>query len=110
MVFVTHGEDTVCELFKKRLTEQLGLTASAPYSGSVFDLAEGRYLLEAGPIRIRKETAMGTAQTKSSGIFAKLLEAGQRLMSVIRKNEGGANKDLKKFTEEINKLCEKWER
>ena len=29
-------------------------------------------------------------------------------MGVIRKNEGGANKDLKKFTEEINRLCDKW--
>ena len=110
MVFVTHGEDTVCELFKNRLMDQLGLEASAPYSGAVFDLAQGRYLLEAEPIPIKKETAMGTVHTKASGIFAKLLEAGQRLMGVIRKNEGGANKDLKKFTEEINKLCDKWER
>ena len=47
---------------------------------------------------------------KASGIFAKLLEAGQRLLEVIRRNEGGANKDLKKFTEEIIKLCDKWDR
>ena len=31
-------------------------------------------------------------------------------MSVIRKNEGGANKDLEKFAREIQSLCDKWDR
>ena len=31
-------------------------------------------------------------------------------MSVIHKNEGGANKDLAKFADQINALCDKWER
>ncbi len=110
MVFVTHGEDQVCDLFKNRLTRELGLSASAPYSGSVYDLAQGRYLVEAEPVPVKKEERPGAPVSKAAGIFARLLEAGQRLMGVIRKNEGGANKDLKKFTEEINKLCDKWER
>ena len=110
MVFVTHGEDKVCDLFCGRLQQELGLEASAPYSGSVYDLAAGRYLVEAEPVTIRKETGAKPASAKASGIFAKLLEAGQRLLEVIRRNEGGANKDLKKFTEEINKLCDKWDR
>ena len=59
---------------------------------------------------VKKEERPGAPVSKAAGIFARLLEAGQRLMGVIRKNEGGANKDLKKFTEEINKLCDKWER
>ena len=110
MVFVTHGEDQVCDLFKNRLIRELGLSASAPYSGSVYDLAQGRYLVEAEPVPVKKEERPGAPVSKAAGIFARLLEAGQRLMGVIRKNEGGANKDLKKFTEEINKLCDKWER
>ena len=28
--------------------------------------------------------------------------AGERLMGVIRRNEGGANKDLAKFADQIN--------
>lgn len=31
-------------------------------------------------------------------------------MSVIAHNEGGANKDLAKFTDQINSLCDKWDR
>lgn len=110
MVFVTHGEDTVCDIFRKRLEEELHLNAAAPYSGTVYDLAQDRYLVEAQPVRIKKEQKPGAVVSKAAGIYAKLVEAGQRLVSVIRKNEGGANKDLKKFTEEINKLCDKWDR
>ena len=54
-VFVTHGDDAVCELFKNRLTRELGLQADAPYSGWVYDLAAGEYLEKAEPVRIRKE-------------------------------------------------------
>jgi len=31
-------------------------------------------------------------------------------MAVIRKNEGGANKDLGRFADQINSLCDKWDR
>ena len=47
---------------------------------------------------------------KASGVFARLLAAGERLMGVIRRNEGGANKDLAKFADQINALCDKWDR
>ena len=31
-------------------------------------------------------------------------------MTVIRHNEGGANKDLNRLAEEIHRLCDKWDR
>ena len=37
-------------------------------------------------------------------------DSGQRLMTVITHNEGGANKDLAKFADQINALCDKWDR
>ena len=40
----------------------------------------------------------------------RLLAAGQRLLTVIQHNEGGANKDLAKFADQINSLCDKWDR
>ena len=45
-----------------------------------------------------------------SPVFARLLQAGNRLMTVIKHNEGGANKDLAKFADQILALCEKWDR
>ena len=47
---------------------------------------------------------------KAAGIYTRLVEAGNRLLAVIRHNEGGANKDLVRLTEEINRLCDKWDR
>ena len=47
---------------------------------------------------------------KANTPFGRLLAAGQRLLTVIRNNEGGANKDLARFTSQINSLCDKWDR
>ena len=44
------------------------------------------------------------------GVFDRLIAAGKRLMTVIQHNEGGANKDLAKFADQINALCDKWDR
>ena len=108
-VFVVHGEDTVCDILTNRLKDELGLDAYAPYSGTAYDLAMGRFISEAEPVRIRK-TAVSAASEKVTKTFARLLAAGQRLIGVIRQNEGGANRDLEKFTREIHDLCDKWER
>jgi metallo-beta-lactamase family protein len=46
----------------------------------------------------------------SSNVFARLLAAGQRLLEVINKCEGLPNKELAKFADQINALCDKWSR
>jgi metallo-beta-lactamase family protein len=110
-VFVFHGDETFCDVFTNHLKEELGFDAYAPFSGTEFDRAAGRITYEAKPIRIKKETgAEITATARVTKTFARLLAAGQRLIGVIRKNEGGANKDIDRFTREINDLCDKWER
>ncbi len=110
MVFVTHGEDTVCDLFSARLRGEFGFSSSAPYSGAVFDLAAGKYLYEAAAVPLQKERKAGTGSGKAAAVYADLLAAASRLLAVAKENEGGSNQDLRKFTEEINRLCEKWER
>ena len=65
--------------------------------------------MQAEPIRTKK-VQKTEAASKVTKTFARLLAAGQRLLGVIRKNEGGANADLDKFTRQINELCDKWER
>ena len=45
----------------------------------------------------------------ASDIFARLIAAGQRLIGIIYKNEGRANKDLAKFADQVNALADKWE-
>ena len=44
-VFVVHGEDQVAELFSKTLSEECGIRSAAPYSGTRYDLAAGKFIL-----------------------------------------------------------------
>ena len=104
--FIVHGSDDVCDRFARLVTEHTGVAAKAPFSGAEFDLLRGEWVEEPAGVRIPTKAAA----RKADGVFARLLAAGERLMSVIRKNEGGANKDLAKFADQINMLCDKWER
>lgn len=105
-VFIVHGEDRVCDSFAAHLKNEYGLDAAAPYTGAVYDLLLGRWVEEGNRVRLRKENGV----KKVSAAFERLVAAGQRLMKVIRHNEGVANKDLAKFTDQINSLCDKWQR
>ncbi len=103
-VFVVHGEDSVCNLFTECLKIEHGIRAYAPYSGTRVDLITNTIEYEAAPVVVKKRIIV------VSDVFTRLLAAGQRLLSVIHKNEGGANKDLAKFADQINSLCDKWDR
>ena len=105
-VFVVHGDDAVCDEFAGLLSRELGLRAEAPYNGAEYDLLTGRCLDAGNSTRIKKPAAA----RKVSPVFQRLLNAGQRLLAVIGRNEGGANKDLARFADQINALCDKWDR
>jgi metallo-beta-lactamase family protein len=106
-VFVVHGEDNVCELFAETLNNELGISAVAPYTGSSYDLATGDCIKEGSR---EKKSRRSVAGARSQSIYQRLVDAGRRLMTVIAHNEFGANKDLAKFTDQINALCDKWDR
>ena len=108
-VFVTHGDDEVTEIFARRLQEELGLDSMAPFSGTVYDLANNTCIYEAPGIKITKASVSPKA-SRAARAFQKLVAMGQRLMSVIRKNEGMPNKDLERFSRDIQSLCDKWDR
>ena len=102
-VFVVHGEDAVCEAFTSCLKDEYKFKARAPYSGDVFDLITGEWTEWGSRERIQKKP-------KQSSAYIRLLTASERLKSVIEHNEGGTNKDLGKFADQIIALCDKWER
>ncbi len=105
-VFVCHGETESCETLAERLRSELHYQAMAPYSGTVYDLKSGVFIRKTEGIPVQQKAK----QAKASSVYQRLLDAGQRLLTVIRHNEGGANKDLAKFTSQINNLCDKWDR
>lgn len=107
-VFVVHGEDAVCDLYADHLKEKYGICALAPFSGAEFDLIRNEWIRAGEKIPIPKKDS--SKKKQPSGVYARLLAAGQRLLTVIKHNEGGANKDLAKFADQINSLCDKWDR
>lgn len=109
MVFVNHGEDAVCELFANRLIHELGLPATAPFNGAIYDLITGKCLEVGNRVKIVKPDNIKN-ERQMNPVYRQLLSAGDYLSQVIAHNEGGANKDLTKFTEELIALCQKWDR
>lgn len=103
-VFVVHGEDAVTDDFAAHLTQTLGVDAVAPYSGDVYDLLDNR-CIQIGTIKpaAKKKKA-------PSGVFARLIAAAERLLAVAKKCEGRPNKELGQFADQINALCDKWEK
>lgn len=106
-VFTNHGEDAVCDSFAAHIREALGYYATAPYSGDVYDLVSGECILRGEAKRIRKKKA---TTRRAEAVFDRLLAAGRRLMSVIQRSRGRANKDLAAFAEDINRMCDKFEK
>lgn len=106
-VFVNHGSDEVCDEFAALITENLSFDATAPYSGAEYDLQTGICIKDGNRTRIVRAER---PSSKSVAVFQRLLDAGKRLMRVIEHNRGGANKDIARFADEINKLSEKWDR
>lgn len=102
-VFVVHGEDSVCVSFAECLKVEHGIRAYAPYSGTQFNLLTNKLEYEAEPILKEKKAK------PANGVFARLIAAGQRLAALIRKSDGLANKDMARFADQINSLCDKWE-
>lgn len=105
-VFVVHGDDKVTDSFASTIEEKFGIHAYAPYSGTRYDLAKGMLVYEAKGIPVKIKTRK---TSKRNSVFDRLVAAGQRLISVIRGYEHCANKDIAKFADQINSLCDKWE-
>lgn len=104
-VFIVHGEDKVTEQFAAHIHDELGLEAYAPFSGDAFDLMTGACVAQGSREAVEKKSTRAV-----NNIFARLVAAGERLMTVIRKCEGMPNRELGKFADQINELCNKWER
>ena len=107
-VFVVHGEDAVTDSFAHTINDRFHIPAFAPYSGGAVDLATDT-ILSPG-IKIPKKAVEKPARQRASAAFGRVVAAAKRLMDVVLKNEGLANKDLAKFETQIQNLADKWDR
>jgi len=72
------------------------------------DLATGE-ILSVG-IKEPKKVVEKPAQIRKQNAFYRVVAAAKRLLDVVYKNEGLANKELMKFENQINNLADKWDR
>lgn len=107
-VFVVHGEDHVTDEFAQTITEKFGYPAMAPYSGGCVDLATGEILSEGTPVP--KKAAEKPADARKKTAFQRVIAAAKRLLDVVYRNEGLANKELAKLETQIHNLADKWDR
>ena len=106
-VFVNHGDDIVCDSFSQTIYNKLGFHTSAPYSGDEYDLISGECVARG---RIVKLTKVSEGRRRANLVFDRLMAACQRLKTVIELSRGLTNKELAKFTDQINDLCDKYAR
>lgn len=106
-VFVNHGEDIVCDNFVQFLYDRLRFDAVAPYSGDEYDLIQGECIARG---KIVKLTKVSEGRRRANLAFDRLMQACQRLKTVAELSRDLTNKELAKFTDQINDLCNKYAR
>jgi metallo-beta-lactamase family protein len=106
-VFVVHGEDASCAEFAAFVKEQFNCDASAPYSGSIFNLKGNYYEKEALPVLAKRDRKGGEGKSQPFDYLQKL---GKRLFDLIAAYRGRANRDIKAFSRDLDKLCDKYEK
>lgn len=104
-VFVNHGEDQVCDLFAELVEKKLGVPASAPFSGDSFDLLAGEWVARGRVVRVEPGSK---GRQRANQVYERLVAAGQRLLAVIGQSRGLTNRELAKFADQINALCDKY--
>lgn len=104
-VFVVHGEAEVAEGYAETL-RGLGLSAHAPDYQEVYDLLTNRILIP-GVLPVPRPSS---PQNGDSPSYRRLEAVGQKLLETIRRNRGGTNKDLAKFSDQLRALIDKWDR
>ncbi len=74
-------------------------------------IAEGNREREAKSRRAAKQASTVYDRLMECGRrLMRLMECGRRLMRLIEQSKGLANKDLAKFADQIQALCDKWEK
>ena len=100
MIFVNHGEDTVCTKFAECLSREYGFNAEAPYSGTSYDLLTGKPIEITFGVRVKKNV-------RKPSDYDLLVDAAKRLLERVRGSKNMRNSEMHRYTNEMNRLSEK---
>ena len=104
-IFVNHGDDGACETFAELLrTTYPAAEVIAPFSGTAYDLQEGKLLFAAEGRRIEKQK-----QTKLNPLYESLKAVARKLLELIDSMNGRSNHELKTIAREISTIIDEHE-
>ena len=106
-VYVNHGSDQVCDEFAAIITQRLGFPATAPYNGACYDPLADLMLEEGNRHRLERKKP---AQTKADLVLERLLTACKRLLKIAESMRGRSNKEIAKYADQVNALCDKMQK
>ncbi len=106
-IFVNHGDDDSCTGFSDHITEQFGIPAAAPYSGSEYDMLKNEWIRLTDPVyKIKSKDGNDdpAVQKKKNTAYSDLRKAVQELDRFTAGLSGHSNHELKQLTEKIREL------
>lgn len=103
-VFVVHGEEETAVSFGE-LLKSLNLDVYVPDYKAEYDLILDKCLFEG----VSHEKQHSAAHPKASPDYENLQALGAMLQEVIRHNQETSNKDIRKFSDQLRSLVEKWD-
>lgn len=104
IVFVNHGEDSVCDIFAETINLKLGFNTVAPFSGDEYDLITNECTAKGKIVKIVKSNY--NAQ-KTNLLYEKLKLAGAKITTLISNFKKRPNKDIEKLTKELDEIYNK---
>lgn len=106
-VFVVHGEEETCLSYAETL-KQMGYDAMAPGYEAAFDMLKDAVVSEGVPadeLAQRKD-----AMRKASPAYIRLEQEGDKLVDLIRRKKGFANRELSRLADQLSALMEEREK
>ncbi len=108
-VFVTHGENQVCDILTEKLKVQAAVEAVAPYNGEQWDLIANVMLKEGNKELINKKKDKSSSKKDPLSSFDKLSTALKRLAALVAEKKKASEREHISIAKEINEICRKWE-
>ncbi len=108
LIFVNHGDDEAVRDFKDAIEQEIGVKAFAPFSGTAYDLLKGEFIeiTEGVPIKQRNSRE----RQFESPLQKTLVSSARKLLALAEGSAGIPNKDMRKLTEEIERLIKEYRR
>ncbi len=106
LIFVNHGDDNACEDFKNLLCKK-GYLATAPYSGTEYDLSTGKITIYTDGKPLYKGQDF-KSDNRGTMIYKQMVFEAERLLTLTKGRRGKTNKDNAKLTSQIRSLIDKW--